>query len=145
MHSGVAHKNHMKKEGLRLGCDALPSSAVRNQVMGVRSLNVGVIGAGPAGAAAAYELAKAGHHVQLFEASPFVGGMARSMTLWDQKTDLGPHRFFSSDARVNRLWLEVVGRDYRMVDRLTRIFYDGKFFLYPLQPTDALKNLGLLE
>ena len=106
---------------------------------------IGVIGAGPAGATAAYQLAKLGHRVHLFEASPFVGGMARTISLWDQKVDLGPHRFFSSDARVNRLWLEVVGRDYRMVERLTRIFYDGKFFKYPLQAADALKNLGGVE
>jgi protoporphyrinogen oxidase len=110
-----------------------------------KKARVGVIGAGPAGATAAYQLAKLGHHVQLFEASPFVGGMARTISLWDQKVDLGPHRFFSSDARVNRLWLEVVGRDYRMVERLTRIFYDGKFFHYPLQATDALSNLGARE
>ncbi len=113
--------------------------------MANRVLDVGVIGAGPAGATAAYELAKAGHRVRLFEASPHVGGMARTLPLFGQRVDLGPHRFFSSDARVNRLWLEVVGRDYRMVDRLTRIFYSGKFFHYPLQAGDALKTLGLLE
>ncbi|MBM4318891.1 MAG: amine oxidase, partial [Deltaproteobacteria bacterium] len=70
---------------------------------------------------AAYQLAKAGVEIDVFEASDAVGGMARSLELWGQKVDLGPHRFFSSDARVNRLWLEVVGRSYRMVDRLTRI------------------------
>lgn len=113
--------------------------------MSERVFDIAVIGAGPAGATAAYELFKAGHRVQLFEASPFVGGMARTFELWDQKVDVGPHRFFSSDARVNRLWLEVVGKDYRMVERLTRIFYDGKFFDYPLQATNALKGLGLAE
>jgi protoporphyrinogen oxidase len=113
--------------------------------MSERVFDVAVIGAGPAGATAAYELSKSGHRVDLFEASPFVGGMARTFDLWDQRVDVGPHRFFSSDARVNRLWLEVVGRDYKMVERLTRIFYNGKFFLYPLQATDALKTLGLLE
>jgi protoporphyrinogen oxidase len=107
--------------------------------------NVGVIGAGPAGMAAAYQLAKEGCKVHVFEASPYVGGMARTFDLWGQKVDVGPHRFFSSDARVNRLWLEVIGRDYKMVDRLTRIFYQGKFFHYPLQAQDALKTLGLAE
>jgi protoporphyrinogen oxidase len=94
---------------------------------------------------AAYQLAKDGCRVHLFEASPFVGGMARSFELWGQHVDLGPHRFFSSDARVNRLWLEVVGRDYKMVDRLTRIYYRKKFFHYPLQAADALKMLGVFE
>jgi protoporphyrinogen oxidase len=94
---------------------------------------------------AAYQLAKAGVQVTVFEASPFVGGMSRSFALWGQRVDLGPHRFFSSDARVNRLWLEVVGRDYRMVDRLSRILYDGKQFHYPLRAADALAKLGAVE
>lgn len=108
-------------------------------------MKVAVIGGGPAGMTAAYELAKAGVNVDVFEASGQVGGMARSFALWNQKVDLGPHRFFSSDARVNRLWLEVTGRDYKMVDRLTRIYYKGRFFHYPLKPFDALGNLGILE
>lgn len=94
---------------------------------------------------AAYQLAKAGVPVDVFEASGAVGGMARTFELWDQRVDLGPHRFFSSDARVNRLWLEVVGQDYEMVNRLTRIYYKRRFFHYPLKPLDALTKLGLFE
>lgn len=108
-------------------------------------MRVAVIGAGPAGMTAAYQLAKEGVDVEVFEASDTVGGMARSFPLWGQTVDLGPHRFFSSDARVNRLWLEVVGRDYHMVERLTRIYYHCRFFHYPLQPVDALWNMGLVE
>jgi protoporphyrinogen oxidase len=83
--------------------------------------------------------------VHLYEASPFVGGMARSIELWGQIVDIGPHRFFSSDPRVNKLWLEVIGKDYSMVDRLTRIFFRNKFFYYPVKAGDALKNLGIIE
>jgi protoporphyrinogen oxidase len=108
-------------------------------------MKVCVIGAGPAGLTAAYQLAKGGVEVEVFEASGEVGGMARSFPLWGQTVDLGPHRFFSSDARVNRLWLEIVEGDYALVDRLTRIFYGGRFFRYPLEPVDALKNLGLVQ
>ncbi len=106
---------------------------------------VAVIGAGPAGLAAAYTLGKLGVQVELFEASANIGGMARSFELWDQTVDLGPHRFFSADARVNRFWLEVVGTQYRMVDRLTRIYYGGKFFDYPLRAGDVVAKLGLVE
>lgn len=106
---------------------------------------VAVIGAGPAGATAAYELAKKGVEVHLYEASPFVGGMARSIELWGQTVDIGPHRFFSSDTRVNKLWLEVIGKDYAMVDRLTRIFFRNKFYFYPIKAGNALKNLGIIE
>jgi protoporphyrinogen oxidase len=108
-------------------------------------MKVGVIGAGPAGVSAAYLLAKGGAEVELFEASGDIGGLARSINLWNQKVDLGPHRFFSSDPRVNELWLEVAGRDYEMVDRLTRIFYKNKFFFYPLKPFNAFLNLGPIE
>jgi protoporphyrinogen oxidase len=108
-------------------------------------MKVGVIGAGPAGITAAYQLVKAGAEVDVFEASPHVGGMSRTIELWGQRVDLGPHRFLSSDARVNRLWLEVVGRDYQMVERLTRIYYRGRFFHYPLRPFNAVANLGPLE
>jgi len=113
--------------------------------MAKKSKRVAVIGAGPAGITAAYELAKKGVEVDLYEASPFVGGMARSIELWGQTVDIGPHRFFSSDPRVNKVWLEVMGKDYEMVNRLTRIFFRNKFYYYPVKAGDALKNLGLIE
>src|SRR5437016_1055186 len=106
-------------------------------------MRVAVIGAGPAGITAAYQLAKAGLDVDVFEAGEHVGGLSRTIDLWGQRVDLGPHRFFSNDRRVNELWLEVVGRDYRMVDRLTRIYYHDRFFDYPLRPANALWNMGL--
>ncbi|WP_128547329.1 FAD-dependent oxidoreductase [Larkinella soli] len=108
-----------------------------------RDLKVGIIGAGPAGLTAAYELAKAGIAVEVFEAGPRVGGLAQTIELWNQKVDLGPHRFFTSDSRINKVWFEVAGRDYRMVNRLTRIYYNSKFFHYPLKPVDALRKLGV--
>ncbi len=107
-------------------------------------MRVGIIGAGPAGITAAYQLSKMGVEVEVFEADVTVGGMAKTIELWNQKVDLGPHRFFSKDRRVNQMWLEVVGKDYEMVKRLTRIYYKGKFYYYPLKPFDALAKLGLM-
>ncbi|MBK7127895.1 MAG: FAD-dependent oxidoreductase [Crocinitomicaceae bacterium] len=104
---------------------------------------VAVIGAGPAGMTAAYQLAKAGYPVDVYEASNQVGGLSKTIDLWNQKVDLGPHRFFSNDNKINKVWLEVVGKDYRMVDRLTRIYYKKKFYYYPLKPFDALFKLGI--
>jgi protoporphyrinogen oxidase len=109
------------------------------------SKKVAVIGAGPAGMTAAYELAKQGVQVDIYEASDSIGGMSKSIKLWDQTVDIGPHRFFSNDTRVNKIWLEVVGRDYKMVNRLTRIYYKRKFFFYPVRLFNALKNLGVVE
>jgi protoporphyrinogen oxidase len=106
---------------------------------------VAVIGGGPAGITAAYALTQKGCEVDVFEAAPQIGGMARSFPLWGVTVDLGPHRFFSKNARVNHLWHDLVGPDYQMVERLTRIFYQGRFYDYPLKPGNALGNLGWLE
>jgi protoporphyrinogen oxidase len=105
-----------------------------------------IIGAGPAGLTAAYEISKnQNFKITILEKSNYLGGMARSFELFGQIVDLGPHRFFSNDTRVNKLWLEVIGKDYKMVNRVTRIFYKKRFFDYPLKPTNALFNLGLFE
>ena len=108
-------------------------------------MRVGVIGGGPGGMTAALQLARGGAAVTVYEAGDTVGGLARSLDLWGQRVDLGPHRFFSTDARVNRLWLDVVGRNYQMVDRLTRLYYRGQLFRYPLKPRDVLAKLGPVQ
>ena len=104
-----------------------------------------VIGAGPAGLTCAVKLLEAGHEVDLIEAGPHVGGLCRSFKLWDQIVDFGPHRFFSTDPEVVGFWKEVVGKEFALVERLTRIHYRGKYFRYPLQGVDLLKNLRIHE
>ncbi len=107
--------------------------------------SIAIIGAGPAGLTAAYQLSKKGHKVTVFEAEDKIGGLAKTIQLWGQNVDLGPHRFFSSEKRINELWLQVVGKEYEMVNRLTRIYYKSRFFYYPLKAGDALFNLGVFE
>jgi protoporphyrinogen oxidase len=104
-----------------------------------------IIGAGPAGITTGYLLSKSGYPVVIYEASSEVGGMSRTIQLWNQSVDIGPHRFFSTDNRVNQIWLELAGKDYRMVNRKTRIYYKGKLFDYPLRAPNALWNLGIFE
>ncbi|MFM6947780.1 MAG: FAD-dependent oxidoreductase [Aquirufa sp.] len=105
-----------------------------------------ILGAGPAGLTAAYELSKSTtNQIDLLEITDNVGGMARSFKLFNQTVDVGPHRFFSSDPRINTLWLEVIGKDYKMVNRTTRIYYKNKYFNYPLKAFNALFNLGIWE
>lgn len=103
-----------------------------------------VIGAGPAGLSCAYELSKRGVEVVIFEASNNIGGMSRSFDLWGQTVDLGPHRFFSKQPDVNRFFKEIIGDDFTLVKRQTRIFYNGKYFLYPLNLSNVIKNLSLI-
>lgn len=107
---------------------------------------VGIIGAGPAGLAAAYELIQSGQmEVTVLEASPFVGGLCRSFEMGGHIVDLGPHRYFSNDRKINEFWLKIAQGRYHMVDRTTRIFYRQKFFSYPLEAKNALLNMGIGE
>ena len=112
-------------------------------------MKIAVIGAGPAGITAAYLIAKeipgGKYELDIYEAGEQVGGLAKSIHLWNQRVDMGPHRFFSHDKLVNKLWLEVVGANYKMVNRKTRIYYKKRFFDYPLKPANALYNLGIWE
>lgn len=108
-------------------------------------MRVGIIGAGPAGLTAAYRLQQLGAHVEVMEAAPAVGGMGRSIRLWHQTLDIGPHRFFTKDQRVDAVWQDVVGEAYGLVHRQTRIFYRGRFFDYPLRPGNVVANLGPID
>ncbi len=108
-------------------------------------MRIAIIGAGPAGITAAYQLSKKIKSIEVYEATESVGGLAKTIDLWNQRIDIGPHRFFSNDTRINELWLEVANGDYEMVNRLTRIYYKQKFYHYPIKALNALKNLGILE
>jgi protoporphyrinogen oxidase len=103
-----------------------------------------IIGAGPAGLSCAYELSKNDVQVIVFESSDYVGGMARSFDLWGQIVDLGPHRFFSKQTEVNTFFKELIKEDFTLVNRQTRIFYNGKYFQYPLKFGNVLYNLSLI-
>ena len=105
-----------------------------------------VIGAGPAGLTTAYSLAKAGRSVHVIEQDPsYVGGISRTVNYKGFLFDIGGHRFFSKSKEVVDLWNEILPDDFIDRPRLSRIFYKGKFYAYPLRAFEALRNLGLLE
>ncbi|MDB9529338.1 NAD(P)/FAD-dependent oxidoreductase [Oscillatoria sp. CS-180] len=104
-----------------------------------------VIGAGPAGLTAAYELAKKNVQSITFEQSDKVGGIARTETYKGYRFDIGGHRFFTKVTEVEQLWYEVLGDEFIKVPRLSRIYFDGKFFSYPLEPLNTLGNLGIFN
>jgi protoporphyrinogen oxidase len=104
-----------------------------------------IVGAGPAGLAAGYELINRNIRPLILERDRIVGGIARTESYRDFYFDIGGHRFFSKNREINDLWEEVLGDDFLRVDRLSRIYYQGKYFNYPLRPANALFNLGPLE
>ena len=107
-----------------------------------------VIGAGPAGLTAAYAAADRGLDPLVLEKDTLVGGISRTETYKGYGFDMGGHRFFTKADEVNKMWRDVLeenGEKFLRRPRLSRIFYGGKFFNYPLKPINALKNLGWYE
>ena len=104
-----------------------------------------VIGAGPAGLTAAYELTRFNLRPTVLEKSDAVGGLARTENYKGFHFDLGGHRFFSKVDEVTKLWHEVLGEDFIRRPRLSRIYYQRKFFYYPLRPLNAMLGLGLWQ
>ncbi|HNW35087.1 MAG TPA: FAD-dependent oxidoreductase [Candidatus Ozemobacteraceae bacterium] len=111
-----------------------------------RSTEISILGAGPAGLAAAWELARAGRDdILVIDKNAVPGGLSRTETHEGNRFDVGPHRFFTADREVRSLWHDLLGDEFLPVQRLTRIFYRKRLFRYPLEAVDALKNLGLRE
>src|SRR5262245_13614922 len=108
-------------------------------------LPVAVIGAGPAGLTAALTLARAGRPAIVVEAGERVGGIARTEAYKGYRFDIGGHRFFTKVPEVQALWEEWLGSEFQLVSRLSRIFYDGRFYDYPLRLPNVVSNLGALE
>lgn len=107
---------------------------------------IGIIGAGPAGLTAAYLLAKGGKQVVVYEKDPvYVGGISRTEVYKGYRFDIGGHRFFSKSQEVEDFWTEILGNDMLDRPRSSRIYYQKKFFSYPLMAMEALKKLGLFE
>jgi protoporphyrinogen oxidase len=104
-----------------------------------------ILGAGPAGLTAAYELAKQGMQSVVLEKADKVGGISRTETYKGYRFDIGGHRFFTKVGEVQRIWYEILEDDFIKVPRLSRIYYQGKFFDYPLSLFNTLKNLGIQQ
>src|ERR1700761_6505790 len=109
-------------------------------------VDVAIIGAGPAGLTAAYQLTKAGYSVTVIEKDPvYVGGISRTVEHNGFRFDIGGHRFFSKSKEVVDLWNEILPDDFIERPRMSRIYYEGKFYSYPLRAFEALFNLGILR
>jgi protoporphyrinogen oxidase len=105
-----------------------------------------VVGAGPAGLTAAYELGKAGRAAVVLESSDVVGGISRTVERDGWRFDIGGHRFFTKVPEVEALWHEILpDEEFLLRPRMSRIYYRGKLFDYPLKAGNALRSLGLLE
>jgi len=108
-----------------------------------------IIGAGPAGMAAAVELVKAGKKIKVIEKQSKVGGLSKTYRFVEGDkvflTDNGPHRFFSKNKYLYNFVEDLIGEQWIPVKRQTRQFIDGKFYNYPIDIKQALRNLGIFK
>jgi protoporphyrinogen oxidase len=105
-----------------------------------------IMGAGPAGLTAAWELVNAGQDVVVWEADPtYVGGLSRTVQAEGFRFDIGGHRFFSKSQEINEIWHQIMPTDFIDCPRLSRIYYKGKYFNYPLEAVNAFLKLGPFE
>ena len=105
-----------------------------------------IAGAGPGGLTAAYLLTQRGEKPLVLEKDDVVGGISRTVVKDGWRFDLGGHRFFTKVDEVEELWHEILPEDdFMLRPRMSRIYYQGKFYDYPLKAMNALRNLGLWE
>ncbi|MDO8141185.1 MAG: NAD(P)/FAD-dependent oxidoreductase [Candidatus Brocadiales bacterium] len=102
-----------------------------------------IIGGGPAGLTSAYELSKVGVESIVLEKDHTVGGIARTINYKNYYFDIGGHRFFTEIKRVEDMWKKILGNDLLRCQRFSRIYYNKKFFYYPLKPFQVLLGLGI--
>ena len=105
-----------------------------------------IIGAGPAGLSAAHLLCKEGQKVIVYEShSTAVGGLSQTARQGGFLFDIGGHRFYTKAKEVEEFWHDILGEDFLRRTRLSRIFYNGTFFKYPLELGDVLKNISFFK
>ncbi len=104
-----------------------------------------IIGAGPAGLAAAHELVRQDVHPVVLEKGDKAGGIARTEVYRGYRFDIGGHRFFTKNDAVMKLWQTVLDQGFITVHRISRIYYDGRFLDYPLNFFNALTRMGATE
>ena len=133
---------------LRLGLEAVkpqPARAAPSHDGSAESIGTAILGGGPAGLTAAYVLGRRGRPGVVFEADGTVGGIAKTIEFNGYRFDLGGHRFFTKLQPVQQLWEEMLGEEFLTRPRLSRIYYSGKYFDYPITAKDVVARLGLWE
>ena len=113
-------------------------------VTGNKAEHVIILGGGPAGLATGHEVSTKGGKVTVLEKNDYVGGLCRTIEDKGYRFDLGGHRWFSKNEDLNNWFRHLMEGEIVMVERISRIYYNRKFFFYPIRFLDILKNTGPL-
>lgn len=104
-----------------------------------------ILGAGPAGLATGHELSTHDtKRVTVLERNNFVGGLCNTIEHNGYKFDLGGHRWFTKNEALNNWFRRLMDGEYIWVERVSRIFYDYKYYTYPVSFGNVIKNSGVL-
>lgn len=103
-----------------------------------------VIGSGPAGISAAHALSGREIPSLILEKDSQIGGLCKTVEYKGFRCDIGGHRFFTKNQEIQGLWESILGQEFMIRPRVSRIYYRGKFFHYPLRIGNALRGLGIL-
>jgi len=104
-----------------------------------------IIGAGPAGLAAAYKLCVHQINPIILEKDASAGGLSRTIEYNGCYFDIGGHRFFTKNKLVFNWWRDILREDFVKTSRYSRIYYNGKFFDYPISIANVIFNLGIFK
>jgi protoporphyrinogen oxidase len=105
--------------------------------------HVVILGAGPAGLATGHELTVSGVKVSVIDRNDFVGGLCNTNEHNGYKFDLGGHRWFSKNEDLNNWFRRLMGEEVVWVERISRIYYDGGYYTYPVSILNVIKNAGI--
>lgn len=107
------------------------------------SMHVVILGAGPAGLATGHELSANDVSVSVLERNNYVGGLCRTIHHRGYKFDLGGHRWFTKNEDLNNWFRRLMEGELILVQRISRIYYNGKYYQYPVSFGDVMKNAGV--
>jgi protoporphyrinogen oxidase len=105
--------------------------------------HVVILGAGPAGLATGHELSVSGVKVSVIDRNNFVGGLCNTNVHRGYKFDLGGHRWFTKNEDLNTWFRRLMGDEIVWVERISRIYYDGGYYSYPISILNVIKNAGM--
>jgi protoporphyrinogen oxidase len=108
-----------------------------------QSNGIQILGGGLTGLSAGFVLSRAGADVSLLESDSTVGGLSRTIHHNGFRFDLGGHRFFTTNKRIEKFVNDLMGNELVSVPRKSKIYLRGKYFDYPLKPLNAMSGFGI--